>query len=92
MIIIGPINPATIPPNLKSFCVILPVLKAIAFGGVEIGKNKDVEALKPMTKGSTIWLVAANIIAIGIKIVTVAVLLIKLDIITVKSENKTTNT
>ena len=47
----GPIIPATIPPNLKSFCSNLPVLNAMAFGGVEIGRKSAAEALKPMTSG-----------------------------------------
>lgn len=44
----GPIIPIKIPPNLKSFCCKKPVLNAIALGGVEMGKNKALEALRPM--------------------------------------------
>ena len=83
----GPVKPATIPPNLKSFWTSLPVLKAIAFGGVEIGKNKAADALKPITKGNISAFVDTKIIAIGINIVAVAVLLIKLDNTTVNKEN-----
>ena len=65
------------------------MLKAIALGGVEIGKNKAADALKPITRGNTIALVDTNIIAIGIKIVAVAVLLIKFDRVIVNNENTT---
>ena len=91
MIITGPVNPATIPPNLKSFCSNFPVLNAIAFGGVEIGKNSAAEALKPITNGNTTAFEDTSIIATGINIVAVAVLLIKLDKTTVNNEKTTTN-
>lgn len=58
----------------------------MAFGGVEIGKNKAAEALKPITSGNTSVLFETKIIAIGIKIVAVAVLLIKLDKTIVRRE------
>ena len=83
----GPIIPATRPPARKSFCSSLPVLNAMAFGGVEIGKNKAAEALNPITKGRITLLEDTRIIAIGIKIVVVAVLLIKFERMTVNKEN-----
>jgi len=86
----GPKSPIISPPNLKSFCSNLPVLYAIAFGGVEIGKNNAVEAQSPMTTGRIIGLLYVSIIPIGIKIVAVAVLLIILDNITVKKAKKKT--
>ena len=52
MITMGPIMPAKNPPARKSFCSSLPVLNAMAFGGVDIGKNKAAEALSPITNGS----------------------------------------
>ena len=51
MITRGPMIPANNPPARKSFCSNFPVLKDIAFGGVEMGKNKAAEALNPITKG-----------------------------------------
>ena len=55
----------------------------MAFGGVETGKNKAQEALKPITKGNITGLksafIAAKDKAIGIKIVVAAVLLIKFE-------------
>lgn len=55
----------------------------MAFGGVETGKNKAQEALKPITSGKMIGLKvgfkADNESAMGIKIVVAAVLLIKFE-------------
>ena len=91
IITIGATIPATIPPYLKSFCVNRPVLNAIAFGGVEIGKNNAADALNAITVGKIAILVDTRIIAIGIKIVAVAVLLIKFERIIVSTENTATN-
>ena len=52
MIKTGPANPAKTPPNLKSFCSSNPVEYAIAFGGVETGKNKAHDAANPITSGN----------------------------------------
>ncbi len=87
----GPTIPATNPPARKSFCSNFPVLKAIAFGGVEIGKNKAAEALNPITKGNITLFDDTRIIAIGINMVVVAVLLIKFERITVSKENTIIN-
>ena len=61
----------------------------MAFGGVEIGKNNAADALNPITNGNITVLEETNIIAIGISIVVVAVLLIKLDKMTVSKEKTT---
>ncbi len=64
----------------------------MAFGGVDMGKNKAAEALKPITNGRTTGFEVLKIMAIGIRIVTVAVLLIKFDSTIVSSEKAITNT
>ena len=51
----------------------------MAFGGVEIGRNNAVEALKPITKGNIAGYSNARIKLIGIKMVAVAVLLMMFD-------------
>ena len=54
--ITGPAKPISTPPNLNSFCSNMPVLKAMALGGVETGRSKAHEELKAMiatiTKGA----------------------------------------
>ena len=79
MITMGPRIPATKPPYLKSFCSKKPELKAMALGGVEIGKNRAAEALNPMTNGSMMLFDGTRMMAMGIRIVAVAVLLIKFE-------------
>ena len=84
VMIIGPNNPKRVPPYRKSFCSSLPVLYAIALGGVDIGKYKAAEALKPITKGKIAGFSKVRIRLIGIRIVAVAVLLMIFDKITVR--------
>ena len=67
---------------------------AIAFGGVDTGKNKAQEALKPITNGKIIGLISLPLTMvskdtpIGIKMVVAAVLLIKLaSTIVIKPNN-----
>lgn len=84
-------RPATIPPCLKSFRLIFPVLYAIALGGVDTGKNKAAEALNPMTIVMISISLETNTMAMGINMVVVAVLLIKFENTTVNSEKTTTN-
>ena len=38
----GPSNPISKPPGRNSFCLIRPVLKAMALGGVDTGSSKAV--------------------------------------------------
>lgn len=77
-----------IPPSLKSDCFNMPVLKAIAFGGVDTGKSNAQEADKPIIMGRVIELEASivrtNEMAMGMKIVVVAVLLMMLEKPTVR--------
>lgn|GEM_PF-3567415 len=42
----GPSSPINTPPNLNSFCSSIPVLKAIASGGVETGSINVQDELK----------------------------------------------
>lgn len=85
------------PPKRNSDCLIKPVLKAMAFGGVETGKNNAQEALSPMTKGKIIGFVfppptiASRDTPIGMRMVVAAVLLIKFDNNTVIKPNKISN-
>lgn len=51
---IGPRKPMIIPPKRNSDCLIKPVLNAIAFGGVDTGKNNAQDALNPITNGKII--------------------------------------
>ena len=44
----GPAKPIKTPPNLNSFCSSIPVLKAIALGGVETGRSKAQDELNAM--------------------------------------------
>ena len=76
---IGPPKPITVPPSLKSDCFKCPVLKAIALGGEETGKNNAQEALKPMSTAIGTGSTPGIMLATGIKIVAVAVLLIMLE-------------
>ena len=84
--IIGPTNPTNIPPSRKSDCSMIPVLYAMALGGVDTGSNKAQDALKPMIMGNidgtNTDVMLINEMATGIKIVVAAVLLIKLEKIT----------
>ena len=50
----GPARPVTSPMKRKSDCFRKPDDKAIALGGVEIGRNKAVEADSPITTETTI--------------------------------------
>lgn len=53
MITTGPARPATNPINRKSDCFKKPEEKAMALGGVDMGKNKAVEADNPITTETT---------------------------------------
>ena len=87
----GPNSPTNIPPNLKSDCLSIPVLKAIAFGGVETGSNNAHEAESPIINGNVIVLDTSMLMmrdmAIGMKIVAVAVLLMIFENTTVNNPN-----
>jgi predicted outer membrane lipoprotein len=85
---IGPNNPMSRPLALKSLCCSLPVLNAMAFGGVDMGNNKAQEALKPIIRGMTIGFCVPNRPAIGMRIVAVAVLLIILEKTTVRTPKR----
>lgn len=69
----------------------MPVLKAMAFGGVETGNNNAQDADKPIIMGKVIELETSILIireiAIGIKIVAVAVLLMIFENTTVNKPN-----
>ena len=96
MIITGPTKPTKKPPNLKSDCSMIPVLYAMALGGVDTGSSNAQDALKPMIIGNTAGCstddMPINDIATGIRIVVAAVLLIKLEKVTVIKLNKQTKT
>ena len=75
----GPTNPIKEPPIRKSFCSIIPVLYAIALGGVETGRNNAVEADNPMIMATSMLYCGKIAIPKGISTVAVAVLLIMLE-------------
>ena len=83
--------PTTDPPNLKSACLMRPVLNAMAFGGVDTGRNSAQEAQRPITTGNIRGLGPAQSTAIGIRIVAVAVLLIILEKTTVANAKTAVN-
>lgn len=79
MISAGPSNPMRMPPNLKSFCSIYPVLYTIALGGVDTGRNNAVDAAKPIIMAISVWLFGRIAIPNGISTVLVAVLLMMFE-------------
>ena len=87
MINSGPAIPAYIPPSLKSDCCIMPVLKAIALGGVDTGRNNAQLAQRPITVGNKAGLSPPHNPAAGMRIAAAAVLLIILEAKTVVMAN-----
>ena len=71
----GPSSPTNIPPILKSFCSSNPVLKAIAFGGEDTGKNIAVEAENAMIRAISFSCPTIMAMPRGIITVLAAVLL-----------------
>ena len=67
------------PPSLKSFCSTRPVLKAMALGGVDTGRNMAVEADKAMIRVISTFKAIRMAMPSGIITVLVAVLLIILE-------------
>ncbi len=76
------------PINLKSDCFKYPVPNAIALGGVEIGRNKAVEADKPIANDTVRISWGNKVMPIGISKLAAAVLLIIFERIVVIKASK----